>query len=365
MSSPLKLYHQFHGALKRMGKWGRPELVETLAYLMVGIFQSQDVRLSRIAANVPLAGQDESVAQRFRRWLKNPSVNERVIYDPVVKQLLSSLRHTRLRIQIDRTVVDDRFNVLILSLYYRKRALPLVWQVLDHQGSSGFLDWLELLSHLDDLLPPGATVLILGDREFGQPDMIRILHAYAWDFCLRVKGNYQVYSLDWGLWFALSELAPAPGQQRFFSTRYLTASERVTGVNFACACDADSDDPWFIATSLPPTPRTLRDYARRFACEELFSDIKARGFNLENSQLQHPERFSRLLIAIALLYVWVFSVARHVRILRLDREITYRADEHRYSLFQLGYRWIKKRLALGTRPLPSADFVPLRLVQEK
>ena len=271
MSSPLKLYHQFHEALKGLEKWGRPELVQTLAYLMVGIFRSQDVRLSRIAADVPLAGQDESIAQRFRRWLKNPTVNERAIYDPVVKQLLLSLRHTRLRIQIDRTVVDGRFNVLMLSLYYRKRALPLVWHVLDHQGNSGFLDWLEVLSHLDDLLPPGACVLILGDREFGQPDMIRTLRFYEWDFCLRIKGNYQVYSLDWGMWFALSELAPAPGKQRFFSTRYFTASERVTGVHFACACDADSDDPWFIATSLAPTPRALHEYARRFACEELFS----------------------------------------------------------------------------------------------
>lgn len=215
MSSPQQLYHQFHKRLKGLEKWGRPELVQTLAYLMVGIFQSQDVRLSRIASNVPLGRQDESIAQRFRRWLKHPRVNARTIYDPVVVELLGSLCHTRLRIQIDRTVVDDRFNVLMLGLYHRKRALPLVWQVLEHEGSGGWLEWRAVLSHLADLLPEEAAVLLLGDQEFGQAATIRLLRDYGWDFCLRVKGNYQVSS-QWGLWLALSELAPAPGQQRFY-----------------------------------------------------------------------------------------------------------------------------------------------------
>lgn len=38
MSGPIRLYHELHQALKRWQKWGRPELVQTLALLMVGIF---------------------------------------------------------------------------------------------------------------------------------------------------------------------------------------------------------------------------------------------------------------------------------------------------------------------------------------
>jgi len=365
MSSPLKLYHQFHQALKGLGKWGRPELVETLAHLMVGIFMSRDVRLSRIAENVPLDSQEESIAQRFRRWLKNPVVDERAIYDPVVKDLLNSLRHTRLRIQVDRTLVDDRFNVLMVTLYYRKRALPVVWQVLDHPGNSRFTDWVGILSHLDHLLPEDATVMILADREFGQLDMMRVLRFYEWDFCLRVKGNYHVFVPDYGMWFALQKLAPIAGQPRFLKDTYFTKSKRVEHIHFALACELESDDPWYIATSLPASARTLRDYAHRFGCEELFSDIKSRGFNLELSQLQDPPRFSRLLLAIALLYVWVLSVARQVRLLRLDRELSYRVAEDRYSLFHLGYRWMKKRLTMSRPTFPRLDFIPWTLVYEK
>jgi hypothetical protein len=106
----------------------------------------------------------------------------------------------------------------------------------------------------------------------------------------------------------------------------------------------------------------LRDYARRFGCEELFSDIKARGFNLELSQLQHTDRFSRLLLAIALLYVWVLSIARRVCITRQVRRLTYRIFDHRYSLFQIGRRWLSKQLTLGKSLIPDPAFRPWSLV---
>jgi hypothetical protein len=146
--------------------------MQTLALLMTGIFSSRDVRLSRIAEQIPLDIQEDSVAQRFRRWLKNPHLDERAIYDPVARQLLVSLRHTRLRLQIDRTMIDDRFNVLMVSLAYRRRAIPLVWIVLPHLGNSTFMEREEILSHVAELLPAGSMLLILGDREFGTPDMM-------------------------------------------------------------------------------------------------------------------------------------------------------------------------------------------------
>jgi hypothetical protein len=321
---------------------------------MTGIFHSRDVRLSRIAENVPLDIQEDSVAQRFRRWLKNPRVDERAIYDPVARQLLVSLRHTRLRLPIDRTMIDDRFNVLMVSLAYRRRAIPLVWLVLPHPGNSTFMEREEILSHVADLLPAGATVLLLGDREFGTPDLMRSTQVYGWDYCLRVKGTSYVY-LPTGQWVQLRDLAPEPGTRYYLTDVKLTLSQGYGPIHFALACDDSSDDPWFIATNGCPSQRTLRDYARRFGCEELFPDIKARGFNLELSQLHHADRFSRLLLAIALLYVWVLSIARRVCLTRQVRQLTYRIHDHRYSLFQMGRRWLSKQLTLG-KPRSSPKF---------
>ena len=67
----------------------------------------------------------------------------------------------------------------------------------------------------------------------------------------------------------------------------------------------DSDDPWLLATNLTPTRRVISEYKRRFGCEEFFSDMKARGFNVEKLRLRYAKRFERLLIVLVLLAFWL------------------------------------------------------------
>ena len=361
MSGPIRLYHELHNSLKRWQKWGRPELVQSLALLMVGIFEARDVRLSRIAERVPLDIQEDNLAQRFRRWLKNPRVDVRVLYDPVAFGILGALRHTRVRIQIDRTEVNEHLNILMVSVYYRKRAIPLAWQVLSHKGSSTFKERNRILAHLEDLLPAGCQVLVLGDREFGAVDFMRSVRLHGWDFCLRVKGSHFVCPSA-GVWVKLKDLAPQPGTHYFLTDMVLTQTQCFGPVHFALALDKDSTDPWFIATNLLPTRRTLLDYARRFGCEEMFSDLKTRGFHLDLSQLLEPSRFSRLLLAVVLLYVWVLSVARRLVFTQAAKRFTSRPLFQRYSRFQFARRWLAKQLTLGKPLVPDDRFCAWRLI---
>jgi hypothetical protein len=360
MSGPIRLYHALHNALKGWQKWGRPELVQTLALLMVGIFEARDVRPSRIAERVALDSQEDNVAQRFRRWLKNPQVDTRTLYDPVAFGILGALRHTRLRIQIDRTQVNEHLNVLMVSVYYRKRAIPLLWKVLTHKGNSTFKERNAVLAHLEALLPAGCTVLMLGDREFGSVDMMRSIRLKGWDFCLRVKGTHWICPAP-DVWVKLKHLTPEAATHYFLTDVVLTQAQCYGPIHFALSLDTHSTDPWFIATNLPPTRRTLRDYARRFGCEEMFSDLKSRGFHLDLSQLQDPDRFSRLLLAVALLYVWVLSVPRRLCFTQAAKRLTARPLFQRYSLFQFARRWLAKQLTLGKSLVPDDRFRPWRL----
>ena len=319
MSSPKRLYHELLAMLKPLGKGGRPERRETLALLMTGSFASEEVRLHRLAARAPLDVKEESVAQRFRRWPKNPRVDARMIYDPVARQVLASLRHTRVRLQIDRSVFDDRFNTLMCSLSFRKRAVPLLWMALPHEGNATFMEKETILAQLAALLP---QVIVLGDREFGTPDTMRTIQGQGWDFCLRVKGDQYVFLPDTRQWVHLRALAPAPGQRGFLTGVTLTQSNAYGPLNFALACDPDGDAPWLIATTLPPSPCILHHDARRFGGEARFADVKGRGFNMEASPLQHPDRFSRLRLAVARLVVWAVTVARRRRVTGLARSLS-------------------------------------------
>lgn len=353
MSGALQLYHTFYQALQPFWRQGRKENLKTLALLMVGIFQSGEVRLGRIAPKTPLPWSIASVTQRFRRFLKNPHVDERGVYDPLIRQVVWGLRHTQLYLQMDRTLMDDGFNVLSVSFYLRKRALPLAWCLLPHKGCSGSDDWRPLLEQVNSLLPPNARVLLLGDREFGVVALMELARELEWDYCLRVKGSNYVKVSENGQWTRVRRLTPQKGTAYCLTDIAFTKSS-VYRTHLVVAYEGD--DPCFVVTNRIPSRRTLHQYARRFGCEALFSDLKKRGFDLESSQLVHPERFSRLLLAVALLTIWVWTVARRVKVTGQAAALLGTGCVDDYSLFQIGYRWLQKQLTWGDPLIPDPGF---------
>ena len=113
----------------------------------------------------------------------------------------------------------------------------------------------------------------------------------------------------------------------------------------ACAWAIGSDEPWFIATNLDQPILALKEYARRFGCEELFSDLKKRGFNWEDSRIPSPERMARFLLALALLVFFLLALGRQLRLQKLDLELLAPSHRKRLSLFQCARRWLLRRLA--------------------
>ena len=86
----------------------------------------------------------------------------------------------------------------------------------------------------------------------------------------------------------------------------------------------------------------------------MFSDLKRRGFNWEASQIRDPARFSRLLLALALLTVLLLKLGRQLRLSHCDLEIASPAHRRRLSLFQTARRWLRRRMAQNR--LPSSLF---------
>lgn len=362
MSSVSQLYHEWVEQLMGLFSWKRPEHRKVLAWLMVAIYLGKDVCLDRLGLNLPREAKPESVGQQFRRWLKNKAIDPRLVYDPVARQVVRGMRCRRLRIQLDRVQIKRRQNVLMMSVGYRKRAIPLAWICLSHRGNSSYDHWVELLDYLESLLEADMSVIILADREFGSVDRLRYVAKKGWGYAIRLKGNVEFYDPRWGQpfdWLILDTIAPASGSHYALTDIKLTMSA-LYSTHLACAWALGSDEPWFIATNLPQPIQALKEYRRRFGCEELFSDLKKRGFNWETSLLRDPLRFSRLLLALALLTVFLLSLGRRLRLLGYDLEITSPSHRRRLSLFQTAHRWLRHRFALGRLP-PCLSPQPLWL----
>src|SRR5687768_7060493 len=67
---------------------------------------------------------------------------------------------------LDRVVLTDTQNVLVVSVGFRRRSVPLIWRILPHQGSSTLRDQQQLLRAAATLLPLSVRISVHADSEF-------------------------------------------------------------------------------------------------------------------------------------------------------------------------------------------------------
>jgi len=75
---------------------------------------------------------------------------------------------------------------------------------------------------------------------------------------------------------------------------------------YIAAMRLEDGDLLIVATAHAPNT-AIADYAKRWAIETLFGCFKSRGFCLESTHLQDPERLSKLIALLTLALCWCFS----------------------------------------------------------
>ena len=95
-----------------------------------------------------------------------------------------------------------------------------------------------------------------------------------------------------------------------------------------------------MVTNFPIGREAVHWYKIRYRIETLFSDLKGRNFNLQKSGLRDPERVDRLLIALALAYLWLIDLGEQV-LANGWATLIHRKDRCDCSLFR---RFLRKSL---------------------
>src|SRR4051794_15903780 len=143
----------------------RPRLRDPLTCALVGMSQAVSAQQRAIAGAMPVRTKQHSKIQRLRRLLDNAKLTATDVYQPIVRQALTGLRRQRVHLLLDRVVLTDTQNVLVVSLGFRRRSLPLVWHILPHQGSSNLTDQQKVLRAAAKLLPPDVRITVHADSE--------------------------------------------------------------------------------------------------------------------------------------------------------------------------------------------------------
>jgi hypothetical protein len=210
---------------------------------------------------------------------------------------------------IDRTewhFGSQPVNVLMIAVAYRGIAFPVVWSVLNREGSSSAEDGIALFKHFLQLARPENIRVVTGDREFIGKKWLALLADREIPFVVRLRKRRRLAlgapdgpALPAEMFFR----ALSVSQTRLLQQRY------VGGVRVNVVGKRLAEDEYLIlaTTTVPDTTvpeETLAFYRRRWEIETLFGALKSRGFDLETTHLTRPERISKLIGLLSLAFVW-------------------------------------------------------------
>lgn len=319
--------------------------LENLVLLVVGIAYGRSVALPKAAAAVPYNRiQVESRVQRFERLVQCQKLVPLEALKPVAKKVLKGIsRRGRVSMSaiMDRSMINDTVNLLFISVAYHGRALPLGWVRVPHEGNSDVKLQQQLLEWFTECLPEGARATVVADREFHS------IHLATWmeqqlgvRFVLRIKAGtsvqYHGHSMTAG---ALARKGRTRVNE---SVKVTTDKQAAHRVNLVTIWEQDQDEPWLLITNDGDANLVRQIYQERFWIEEMFSDEKSRGLNLEETRPIDPDRIERLLVAVILAYLWIMEVGVVVVIRDQWRQVDNRGAERSVSLCQIGLRWLKE-----------------------
>lgn len=315
--------------------------VSVLAAMVSGVLRQGSSRLTDLARANPDLKQQASKEKQYKRWLLSQHTGYRIHYLPYVRRLLEVLgAESDLVFSIDGSTVGRGCMVLMISVIYQKRAVPVVWTVV--RARKGHLPEAmhrQLLSRLTDIAPAGCQITIVGDGEYDGLDWQDDIVGYGWHYVLRT-GRAKLAGQDADDMLALKWLAPQAGQDTFTLTEAYFTQQGYGPVNITVWHQGRYKQAIYLLSNLHYAPDITKRYKKRFKIETFFSDQKSRGFNLHRSHLNDPERLAKLLIATCLAYILCILAGLQCR-QSSYYPLVHRQDRCDLSLFTLGKRFLE------------------------
>lgn len=314
---------------------------EVLGSMVSGVLLQGSSRLSDLSRSNPDQKQQASKEKQMRRWLQSKYNRYSVHFLPFIVALLSSLsRCGRLVFSIDGSTAGQGCMVLMFSVIYKQRAIPVVWHVV--KAKKGHLPeqtHRDLLKSLAEIVPSDCEITILGDGEYDGCDWQADIAGYGWNYVLRT-GVGRLIETELGEGVKLGTMAPAAGETSFMLYDVAFTQKKYGPINVLIQHEKGYKNPIYLITNLEFPGRISQLYKKRFKIETFFSDQKSRGFNIQRSRIGKPERLAKLLIATCLAYILCILAGIKCLQSKLYPQV-HRTDRCDLSLFSLGKRFIE------------------------
>ena len=286
--------------LKQSFDWNKARL-DCLTGMIIGLIKTRSVSLNEIAMGFPSDAKPNSRYRRIQRFIHDYEVD----FDTVAPFVMNLFGFTSGKnyLALDRTNWKwgkKNINILMLAIVYKGTAIPIYWKLLDKQGNSNTDERIVLLKRF--ILQFGKDNIkgILADREFIGSKWLKWLDKERITFYIRIKKDAKVPSSK----------GKETQVHRLF--RYLKVGEStfikrkrmMTGLPIYLSVLRLQDGELLIIASNKFCENAIEIYGKRWEIETLFSCLKGRGFNLEDTHMTDQKRIKRLLIVPVIAFCW-------------------------------------------------------------
>ncbi len=200
-----------------------------------------------------------------------------------------------------------------------------------------------------ELIPEETKVVFLGDGEFDGTDLQKTMNDAGWLYACRTAKRTVATWED--LTFHLDFLGSSIKRGMLIELKEAHFTRDAYGPVMVLCCWAKGEvEPLYLVSNMSVAEEAIRYYQKRFRIETFFSDQKSRGFNIQKSHIEDPQRLSRLLIATCLAYIWIVYLGS---LCKSDgwQAMTHRRSRCDLSLFRLGLQLLEHFLNEGL-PIP-------------
>ena len=175
--------------------------------ILINLLQNlKTVQLEELARRFPYPIQLRSRVKKIQRFLSLTQFNIKTLWFPI---LISWVKEEWRSGETMYLVMDRSqwrtINLLMVSLVYDQRAIPVYFTLLPKKGNSNLAQQQQVLSPSLKLLKD-YKIIVLGDREFCGVELAKWLSEKQQVYLsLRLKKNEYV-ELESQIWFQLSDL---------------------------------------------------------------------------------------------------------------------------------------------------------------
>ena len=295
------LFSQIHskllGVYENQPEGHNYKRIKLLSGLVTGMISKGNSSLPDIGSGLPQDIYANSKTDAAKRFVSNKWIDYETHFLPFLLPFLRSIIFLipfseGIRLVIDGSDVGKKNGVLMVSIVWKNRGIPICWYV--KKGNKGHFKeqhHVAILEQafeiLETILPKGIAVTVLGDGEFDGIGIQKFCNIAKWSYVLRTACNTVLY--ENGQAFHARDIQAIPSQGCFFIPHIAFTKKQFKYVNFLCWHDNKKhEDPIFLVSNLDEPLDIMDYYDQRYSIECLFKDLKSSSFNIHKTRLTSP-----------------------------------------------------------------------------